>query len=149
MAKNVYFHWSQTRAQENLRRISKTNCLKKYQRCLEGNQVLKLSWQIANNNDNGNSRQNGQDYKEGIDSNTVTTGNDRTILPALSLINDCYKYIMDLTTNGVVITDAIKYAQGQMNHLNNQEKKLLKDIKEKEKAEPTLEDDIKTTNGVF
>jgi len=27
------------------------------------------------------------------------------------LINDCYKYIMELTTNGVVITDAIKFVQ--------------------------------------
>ena len=35
------------------------------------------------------------------------TGDDRTRLQALSLINDCYKYIMDLTTNGVVIIDAI------------------------------------------
>jgi hypothetical protein len=30
---------------------------------------------------------------------------------ALALINDCYKYIMDLTTNGIVITDAIKLVQ--------------------------------------
>jgi hypothetical protein len=29
----------------------------------------------------------------------------------LALINDCYKYIIDLTTNGVVITDAIKFVQ--------------------------------------
>jgi hypothetical protein len=40
-----------------------------------------------------------------------------------------------------------------MDHLNNQEKKILKDIKEKEKeGEPTgdsSEDDIKTANGVF
>jgi hypothetical protein len=63
------------------------------------NQVLKLSWQIANNN---TPKQNGQDHNENI--NTITTGDDRTRLQALSLINDCYKYIMDLTTNGVVIT---------------------------------------------
>jgi hypothetical protein len=59
---------------------------------------------------------------------------------------------MELTTGGVIITDAIKYVQGQMNHLNNQEKKILKDIKEKGNEEPTsdsLENDIKTTNGVF
>ena len=37
------------------------------------------------------------------------TRDDRTRLQALSLINDCYKYKMDLTTNGVVITDAINY----------------------------------------
>src|SRR5918995_801577 len=39
------------------------------------------------------------------------TDDDRTRLQALSLINDCYKYIMDLTTNGLVITDAIKFIQ--------------------------------------
>jgi hypothetical protein len=69
------------------------------------NQVLKLSWQIANNN----TKQSVQEYNE--NSNTITTGDDRTRLQALSLINDCYKYIMDLTTNGVVITDAIKFVQ--------------------------------------
>jgi len=39
---------------------------------------------------------------------------------------------MDLTTNGVVVTDAIKYVQGKMEHLNSQEKELLQDIKHKE-----------------
>ena len=63
----------------------------------------KLSWQIANNNTKG------QDHND--NSNTLTTGDDRTRLQALSLINDCYKYIMNLTTNGVVITDAIKFVQ--------------------------------------
>ena len=55
---------------------------------------------------------------------------DRTKLQATAIINDCYKYIMDLNTNGVVITESIKYIQGKMDHLNNQEKKLLHDIKE-------------------
>ena len=36
---------------------------------------------------------------------------NKTILQALALINDCNKYKMDLTTNGVVITDAIKFVQ--------------------------------------
>lgn len=76
----------------------------------------------------------------------------RVKLQARAIAVDCYKYIMEMTTGGVIITDAIKYVQGQMDHLNNQEKKLLKNIKEKEKEEPTnysLEDEIKTTNGVF
>jgi DNA-binding transcriptional regulator LsrR (DeoR family) len=81
------------------------------------------------------------------------TSDPKTKLQARAIAVDCYKYIMEMTTGGVIITDAIKYVQGQMNHLNNQEKKILKDIKEKEKeGEPTgdsLEDDIKTTNGVF
>ena len=37
----------------------------------------------------------------------------------------CNKYKIDLSTNGIVITDAIKYINGKMDHLNNQEKKLL------------------------
>jgi hypothetical protein len=69
-------------------------------------QVLKLSWQIANNN---TPKQNGQDQNDNI--NIITTGDDRTSLQALALINDCNKYKMDLTTNGVVITDAIKFVQ--------------------------------------
>jgi hypothetical protein len=79
----------------------------------------------------------------------------KTKLQAFAQLTEGYKYIMELTTGGVIITDAIKYVQGQMNHLDNQEKKVLKDIKDKEKGkegEPTgdpLEDDIKTTNGVF
>ena len=56
------------------------------------NQVLKLSWQIANNN---TPNKMVQDHNDNI--NTITTGDDRTRLQASSLINDCYKYIMDLT----------------------------------------------------
>ena len=43
---------------------------------------------------------------------------------------------MDLTTNGVVITDAIKHVQGQMDHLNKSEKVLLQVIKEKNEEQP-------------
>jgi hypothetical protein len=65
---------------------------------------------------------------------------------------------MDLTTNGVVITDAIKYVQGKMDHLNNQEKKLLQHIKPKQQQEEEKENRAPneesvqaetTTNGVF
>jgi len=38
-----------------------------------------------------------------------TAADPKTKLQARAIANDCYKYIMDLTTNGVVITDAIKY----------------------------------------
>jgi hypothetical protein len=81
------------------------------------------------------------------------TSDPKTKLQARAIAVDCYKYIMEMTTGGVIITDAIKYVQGQMSHLNNQEKKILKDIKEKEKEEePTgdsSENDIRTTNEVF
>lgn len=36
---------------------------------------------------------------------------NKTVLQALALVNDCNKYKTDLTTNGVVITDAIKFVQ--------------------------------------
>jgi hypothetical protein len=80
-------------------------------------------------------RQNDQNYSDN-NSNTLTTGDNRTRLQALSLINDCYKYIMDLTTNGVVITDAIKFVQ------TNKEK-LTMSAKEdnKESNEPDYDED--------
>jgi hypothetical protein len=39
--------------------------------------------------------------------------NDKIKLQAFAQLNEGYKYKMDLTTNGVVVTDAIKYVQGQ------------------------------------
>ena len=58
-----------------------------------------------------------------------TSPDPRVKLEARRIANDCYRYIMDLTTNGIVVTDAIKYVQGKMDHLNTAEKKLLQDIK--------------------
>ena len=58
---------------------------------------------------------------------------------------------MDLTTNGVVVTDAIKCVQGQMNHLNKSEK-ALQDIKQNGDKEAEQQEDIeqqKTTNSIF
>ena len=68
---------------------------------------------------------------------------------------------MDLTTNGVVITDAIKYVNARMYHLNNQEKEILQEIRQKDKAtgEEEMEDtseeletqqqEQETHNGIF
>jgi hypothetical protein len=114
------------------------------------NQVLKLSWQIANN-----TRQIRHDQND--NSNTVITGDDRTRLQALSLINDCYKYIMDLTTNGVVITDAIKFVQTNKEKLtmstkeddNGKESKEPDYDEEKDQLEEKQEEETGTTNHVF
>lgn len=43
---------------------------------------------------------------------------DRTRLQALALANDCYKYKMDLVTNGLVISDAIKFVQQKKEELS-------------------------------
>ena len=118
------------KAKENLQKHIQEKLPEEYQRCLTGlNQVLKTCWYIVN-----------KPYTD-----------DKTKLQATAIINDSYKYIMDLTTNGVVVTDAIKYVQGQMDHLNKSEKALLQDIKQKEgKEEPSEEiAEGRTTNGVF
>jgi hypothetical protein len=98
-----------------------------YQRCCNGlEQVLKMAWNIV----------------------ITESNNQSNKLQALSLISEVYRHQMDLATNGVVVTDAIKYVNGKMDHLNNQEKKLLQDIKDKGDTEAEAEEDI-TTNGVF
>jgi hypothetical protein len=58
-------------------------------------------WEIVNKSRNVNN-DNGQ---------IVTMTDNKTVLQALALINDCNKYKMDLMTNGVIITDAIKFVQ--------------------------------------
>jgi hypothetical protein len=60
---------------------------------------------------------------------------------------------MDLTTNGVVITDAIRYVQGKLDRLNNQQERALlqvfKDGKDKTQPEQDKEEQATTTNGIF
>ena len=112
-------------ARENLKSHIQDKLPEEYQKCIVGiNQVLKRCWSIVSKD---------------ID--------NKTRLQALALINDCNKYKMDLTTNGVVITDAIKYVQGQMEYLNGQEKKLLQDIQQREATE--TEEDETSTNGII
>jgi hypothetical protein len=112
------------------------------------NQVLKLSWQIANNY---NTKQNGQNHND--NSNTITTGDVRTRLQALSLINDCYKYIMDLTTNGIVISDAIKFVQTNKEKLamSTKEENDKESDEDKEQLEEKQEEETgeATTNTTF
>jgi transcriptional regulator with PAS, ATPase and Fis domain len=115
-------------AQENLKSHIQERLPEQYQKCMIGlNQVLKMGWDIVHN-----------------DSSTAANR-----LQALALINDSYKYVMDLTTNGVVVTDAIKYVQGQMDDLNKSDKALLQDIKDNKVKEVEGEEEQSTHNGVF
>jgi uncharacterized membrane protein YukC len=86
------------------------------------------------------------------------TADEKTKLQALALVNECTKHKVDLSTNGVVITDAIKYVNAKMDHLNNQEKEILQDSKDKEDTEAEhkeLEENSRgleeqeTHNGIF
>ncbi|MGI8832286.1 MAG: hypothetical protein ACR2IS_06575, partial [Nitrososphaeraceae archaeon] len=94
------------------------------------NQVLKICWEIVNKSRNvNNNNVNGQ---------TMTVIDNKTVLQSLALINDCNKYKMDLTTNGFVITDAIKFVQ------TNKEKLTMSTKEEnngKESKEPDYDED--------
>jgi hypothetical protein len=68
-----------------------------------------------------------------------TTSDPRTKLQARAIANDCYKYIMDLTTNGVVITDAIKFVQTNKEKLTTMSGK--EDNDGKESKEPDYDED--------
>jgi hypothetical protein len=101
-------------AQDSLKTHIQEKLPEQYQKCMNGlQQVLKIGWNIVHS-----------------DSSTAVNR-----LQALALVSDSYKYLMDLTTNGVVITDAIKYVQGQMEYLNAAEKKILQDIKQQQEEE--------------
>jgi hypothetical protein len=78
-------------AQENLQKHIQETIPEEYQKAMIGiNQVPKIAWSSVNDS---------------------SSSDDKTRLQALALINDCNKYKMDLTTNGIVITDAIKFVQ--------------------------------------
>jgi hypothetical protein len=66
-----------------------------------------------------------------------TTSDPKTKLQARAIANDCYKYIVDLTTGGIIVTDAIKFVQ-------TIKEKLAVSIKEdndKESKEPEYDED--------
>jgi hypothetical protein len=121
------------------------------QNCMTGiNQVLKICWDIVNKSRNANN-DNGQ---------TVPMTDNKTVLQALALINDCNKYKMDLTTNGLVITDAIKFVQSNKEKLTMSSKEEDKESKEpdydededqleEKQEEETGELEETTTNQVF
>jgi hypothetical protein len=49
-----------------------------------------------------------------------TVSDPRFKLHARVIANDCFKYIMDLATNGVVVTNALEYIQGKTDHFESE-----------------------------
>jgi hypothetical protein len=140
---------------QNLQKHIQDKLPEEYQNCMTGiNQVLKIGWEIVHksrntNNDNDNSQ-------------TVTMTDNKTVLQAFALINDCNKYKMDLTINGVVITDAIKFVQTSKEKLmstkeedNNKEPEEPDYDEDKDQLEEKQEEETgelkqeTTTNHVF
>ena len=94
-------------SQENLQHHIHERVPEEYQNCMTGMKInLKQTLEIAE-----------------------TTSDPRTKLQARAIANDCYKYIMDLTTNGVVITDAIKFVQTNKEKLTMSTKEDIKNVK--------------------
>jgi hypothetical protein len=142
------------KAQENLHKHIQQRLPEEYQNYMVGiNQVLKICWEIVNKSRNINNNDNGQ---------TVIMTDYKIVLQALALINDCNKYKMELATNGVVITDAIKFVQSNKEKLtmsskedNGSKESNEPDYdKDKEQLEEEQEDETgelnqETTNRVF
>ena len=90
-----------------------------------------------------------------------TSSDPRVKLEARRIANECYRYIMDLTTNGVVITDAIRFVQTNKEKLTTMYTKNRNESKEpdydednnqldKEQEEPEPDTNkAKTMNEVF
>jgi hypothetical protein len=119
------------KAQENLHKHIQQRLPEEYQNYMVGiNQVLKICWEIVNKSRNINNNDNGQ---------TVIMTDYKIVLQALALINDCNKYKMELATNGVVITDAIKFVQSNKEKLTISGKE--EDNGSKESKEPDYDED--------
>ena len=66
----------------------------------------------------------------------------RVKLQARAIVNDCYKFVLDMTTNAGIVSDALKYVTQKTEQVNTlQQQKLDERIEATEEA--------KTTNGIF
>jgi hypothetical protein len=105
-------------ARENLQYHIHDKIPEEYQNCITGlKRIIKQTTEIADK-----------------------ASDPKTKLQAFAQLAEGYKYIMELTTGGVIVTDTLKYVKGQMDYLNNAQKGLLKNIKGEDKTE---QEDIK------
>jgi hypothetical protein len=83
-------------AQESLQKHIHETVPEEYQKAMVSiDQILKMCWSFVSK-----------------------TADEKTRLQALALINDCTRHRVDLSTNGVVITDAIKYVNQKQEQID-------------------------------
>jgi hypothetical protein len=104
------------KSRENLQHHIHERVPEEYQNCMTGIKInLKQTLEIAE-----------------------AASDPRIKLQARAIANDCYKYIMDLTTNSVVINDAIKFVQTNKEKLTGN---MSTKEDGKESKEPDYEED--------
>ena len=109
-------------AQENLQKHIHETIPEEYQKAMVSiDQILKMCWSIVSK-----------------------TADEKTRLQALALINDCTRHRVDLSTNGVVITDAIKYVNQKQEQIDT-----LHKLEERIEAKEAEQEETTTTNGIF
>ena len=69
--------------------------------------------------------------------NTVT--DPRVKLQARAIVSDCYKFILDMSTNAGVVSDALKYVTHQKEQVNELQKL----------EEQLTEEEATTTSGIY
>ena len=134
-------------ARQNMQTHLQNRLPEEYENCMAGiNQVLKMSWEIATRgqvSDCSNSSNKSHDDKA-----LSSTVDDKTRLQALALASDCYKYKMDLATNGVIITDTIKFVQQKKEELRKINDQNITAASEKEENVDS-NDKSNTINKIF
>ena len=104
-------------AQDNLQNHIQEVVPMEYQKCMTGMKSnLKETLEIAN-----------------------TETDPRIKLQARAIVSDCYKFILDMSTNAGIVSNALKYVTEQKEHLESLQK--LDEIEEEEEET--------TTNRVF
>ena len=60
----------------------------------------------------------------------------------MAIANDCYKFILDMTTNAGIVSDALKYVTQKKEQINTLQKL-------DERIEATEEEEATTTSGIY
>jgi predicted transcriptional regulator len=113
---------------------------REFENCMSGiNQILRISWEIAT--------RDCSEPSDNINSNKIKM-DDKTRLQALALANECYKYKMDLVTNGVVVADSVKFVMKKKEEVQKLGENNTNDTSNKPNAE-NLDSIGTTTNKIF
>jgi hypothetical protein len=106
-------------AQENLQKHIHEVVPEEYQKCMVG-----MKWNL----------------KETL-AIAETATDPKTKLQARAIANDCYKFIMEMSTNAGIVSDALKFV--------NQSKEKISNLQPEIKTEDATEAEATTTSGVY